>query len=72
MKKPKTFSGFFAPYFSSCRPDTTRFVEVPISVQVPPSTVAKDMGISSFLGLMPHLFQIFKGSSSSMVGHIHR
>jgi hypothetical protein len=30
-------------------------VEVPISVTVPPSTVANDMGMSNFLGLMPHL-----------------
>jgi hypothetical protein len=40
---------------ASCSPETTRFVDVPISVVVPPSTVAKLMGMSSFLGLMPHL-----------------
>ena len=55
VKKLNTFSGFFVPYLASWRPATTRLVEVPISVQVPPSTVAKDMGIRSFLGLMPHL-----------------
>jgi hypothetical protein len=34
----------------------TRLVDVPMSVHVPPSTVAWDMGSRSFLGLMPHLF----------------
>jgi hypothetical protein len=49
VKKPKTgmVGSFLA--MSACSPETTRLVEVPMTVQVPPSTVAKDRGMSSFL-----------------------
>ena len=40
---------------SCCKPDTTRLVLVPMSVQVPPSTVANDSGMSSFLAGTLHL-----------------
>lgn len=48
MKKPNT--GMVGSFLASsdCRPDTTRLVDVPMSVTVPPSTVAKDSGMSSF------------------------
>ena len=35
----------------------TRLVEVPMSVQVPPNTVANESGMSSFFGGTPHLFR---------------
>jgi len=49
VKKPNTGTegSFFAS--SDCRPETTRLVEVPMRVQVPPRTVAKERGMSSFL-----------------------
>ncbi len=37
----------------TCRPTTTRLVEVPMDVHVPPSTAAYDSGMSSFLGGTP-------------------
>ena len=48
VKKPNT--GMVGSVFaiSDCSPETTRLVLVPMSVQVPPSTVAKDSGMSSF------------------------
>ena len=55
VKNSKTLLGSLVPYFSCCRPDTTRFVDVPISVTVPPSTVANDIGMSSFFALIPQL-----------------
>lgn len=66
VKKPKTYSGLVLPYRASCRPDTTKLVDVPIRVQVPPSRVAYDMGSNSFLGLMPHL----KTQQGRVRGHV--
>ena len=37
----------------SSKPDTTRFVEVPISVHVPPRIAAKLIGMRNFEGLSP-------------------
>ena len=45
------------PLAASCAPLTTRFAGVPISEQRPPSSVAKEIGISTARSGMPRAAQ---------------
>ena len=53
MFSPRSPSVGFAAASSSAMPWTTRFVDVPISVQSPPRMVANDSGMSSFVAGIP-------------------
>jgi hypothetical protein len=68
------FEGSLEASFA-CRPAMTRFVEVPIRVQVPPRIDANESGIRSFCALMEELplaHEKIRGVRSATIGVLLR
>ena len=59
MERSNMPMGRASGYLSRIMPSTTRLVDVPIRVHVPPRMDAKDRGMNSCDGEMPHFFDHF-------------